>query len=77
MRASNNKRETIRRSVQLESECAQLWKQACELDNIPAGSKFAEFSAGNPYAEQYNNKVGQLQALRASVFTYRKRGQRN
>ena len=33
---------------------AELWRKACEYDNIPADSKFCVFSDNNPWARKYN-----------------------
>jgi ribosomal protein S27AE len=34
-----------------------LWIKACQYDNIPADSKFVNFSSTNPYATLYNQAM--------------------
>ena len=44
----------------LRAVVAQLWRQACDHDDIPPESKFVVFSDENPFTAFYNNAMRQL-----------------
>uniref|UniRef100_A0A7C2EIN5 Uncharacterized protein n=1 Tax=Ammonifex degensii TaxID=42838 RepID=A0A7C2EIN5_9THEO len=48
----------------LAATALDLWRKACEYDNIPPESKFVVFSADNPYVLFYNRILTELQEAR-------------
>lgn len=50
----------------LANTISELWKKACDFDNVPPDSKFVVFSDGNKFAKLHNQATAQLQEARAA-----------
>ncbi len=44
----------------LAEKVRELWRKACEWEDIPLESRFVVFSEDNPFVKDYNEAVGQL-----------------
>lgn len=59
--------------AELRQELDAKWRQACEYDGMPEGTKFAIFSADNPFYKEYQKLMGRWMFAQQAIAAINRR----